>query len=223
MKKFFISTSVLSTIIVFCIFFLSPGSAETLRTLAASDKNTVVIDAGHGGYDSGGVSQDDAYEKNITLAISLKVGSLLQQQNIDVVYTRDSDAVSWLSDNKKDLQARVDIANAYDADYFVSIHTNSSDNFNDGAYGFEFYYDGSNTIIENTLQQLSSALTSLDYTQDRGIKENDELYVIKHNSCATMLLELGFLSDSDDAAYLVSDDGQNNIAQAIASSIIDNI
>ncbi|MEG0528314.1 MAG: N-acetylmuramoyl-L-alanine amidase [Longicatena sp.] len=197
-------------------------NANTVSTLLQEDTSKrIVIDAGHGGYDSGSISADGILEKDITLSISLQVGSLLEDAGYDVIYTRESDEVSWSDDNLDDLSTRVAIAENKDAAYFISIHTNASDNYNDGAYGFETYVDYSDSTILNIAQEISNNLTSLSYTQDRGLKSTSDssLYVIDKNSVPALLLEIGFMSDSDDVAYMSSELGQANIAKAIADGI----
>lgn len=197
------------------------SSYTSLSTTSEDSSNVIVIDAGHGGYDSGSISEDGIYEKDITLAIAYQVGTLLQEAGYDVVYTRTSDDVSWKSDNKADLQARVQIAENANAAYFISIHTNASDNFDDGAYGIETYIDYRNAIITKMANQIQDNLTSLGYSYDRGVKSTQDgsLYVIDQNDVPAMLIEIGFITDSEEAAYMASSVGQNNIAQAIADGI----
>ena len=79
---------------------------------------TIMLDAGHGGYDSGAV-YGDRYEKNDTLSLVLAVGTILENNGVDVLYTRTTDV--YQSPNEK-----AGIANRSDADYFISIHRNSS-------------------------------------------------------------------------------------------------
>ena len=77
---------------------------------AKSTKETIMIDAGHGGYDVGSISNYDDYEKDINLQIALLVGKQLKSYGFEVVYTRTGDSVSWSNDNTEDLQTRCDLA-----------------------------------------------------------------------------------------------------------------
>ena len=86
------------------------------------DLPVVVIDPGHGGYDEGSSSESGVVEKELNLEIALKVRDLLEENDIHVVMTRDSDEVSWSDDNVEDLQARLDIAANADALMLVSLH-----------------------------------------------------------------------------------------------------
>lgn len=196
-----------------------------METTSSENKNhdvpVIVLDAGHGGYDTGSISYSGIYEKEITLSITMKIGALLEENGYQVVYTRTSDEVTWSNDNKEDLQARIAIAENADADYYISIHTNAS-NYDDGAYGFETYLDYSDTTITSMAEQIQENLNALNYSIDRGLKSTEEssLYVIDKNSVPAMLLELGFITDSDDVHYMSSESGQNALAQSIADGII---
>lgn len=109
--------SLISTILtIFCILNIPIYSFAN-----SGDKFTVVLDPGHGGHDHG-ATENNAKEKDINLAVALKVGDLLKKKmkNTNVVFTRDDD--TFIS-----LQGRADIANKSKADLFVSIHTNSVD------------------------------------------------------------------------------------------------
>lgn len=188
----------------------------------SNEQKTIVIDAGHGGYDTGSIAEDGTYEKDINLEIALQIGEILTESGYNVMYTRTSDDVTWSNDNKDDLATRVAIAEQANADYFISIHLNASDNYNDGAYGFEIYQDNSNSVILAMAEALEYKLDRLSYSLDRGIKDTDDssLYVIDQNNVPAMLIELGFITDCDDIAYITSTSGQHLLAQSIAESIM---
>ena len=208
---------------------IKKGATDAMQVKAMSTNTndgipTIVIDAGHGGYDTGSISYDGIFEKDINLQVALKTGAILEEQGFHVIYTRTSDEVSWSNDNKEDLQARVNIGEDSNADYFISIHTNASD-YDDGAYGFETFLNYENANIEQMAENIEKNFTSLNFSMDRGLKstQDSSLYVIDKNSVPAMLIELGFITDSDDASYMTSESGQNNLAQSIASGIIDTL
>lgn len=200
-------------------------TTTTIKEVNAKSVNekTIVIDAGHGGYDTGSLAENGTYEKDITLAISLLTGAILKENGYTILYTRESDEVSWSSDNLEDLQTRVSISEEAKAGYYISIHTNAS-SFHDGASGFEIYLNYENDTITSIATSLQSTLNALSYTQDRGLKNTSEntLYVIDKNTTPSMLIELGFLTDANDTSYLQSEEGQRALANAIASSIMEN-
>lgn len=178
----------------------------------------VVLDAGHGGYDSGS-SYQDLYEKDVTLALTKKIGASLENKGIHVLYTRDSDTVSWPADEVADLSKRVEISNQSGAKVFVSIHTNASEVSD--AYGFEIWgqiKDESNFALAKCV---ASEMDQLHYTQNRGIKDQDlsPLQVLQENALPSILIEAGFLANDHDRAYLTNDASQQALADEIAQGI----
>ena len=128
MKKIQIFSISLGFLIVFLLGFGANVlffNDDSIEVYANNNMETIVIDAGHRGYDVGCIALDGTQEKDITLDIALSTGELLEEAGYNVVYTRTSDNVSWPEDNKEDLQSRIDIAEDADANYYISIHINS--------------------------------------------------------------------------------------------------
>ena len=142
----------MSFLLIFCIGCTFTFNETNINISAKSTKETIMIDAGHGGYGVGAKSFYGDYEKDINLDIALLIGKQLKSYGYNVVYTRTSDSVSWPSNNKKDLQARCDLAKKKNADLFVSIHLNSSEY---EANGYEIYCDFNN---KNTVKLSNSIL-----------------------------------------------------------------
>uniref|UniRef100_UPI0026DC8129 N-acetylmuramoyl-L-alanine amidase n=1 Tax=Holdemanella biformis TaxID=1735 RepID=UPI0026DC8129 len=156
------------------------------------------------------------YEKDINLDIALLVGKQLNSYGYNVVYTRTSDSVSWPSNNKKDLQARCDLAKKKNVDLFVSIHLNSSEY---EANGYEIYCDFNNKNTVKLSNSILKQLDQFDYSTNRGLLDTNEtpLYVVKNNKVDAILIEAGFISDDSDLYYLKN--YTKNIATAIAAGI----
>ena len=175
-----------------------------------------MIDASHGGYDVGSISNFDDYEKDINLDIALLVGKQLKSYGYNVVYTHTSDSVSWLEDNIEDLQTRCDLAKKRNADLFVSIHLNSSEY---EANGYEIYCDFNNKNAVKLSNSILKQLDQLDYSTNRGLLDTNEtpLYVVANNEVDAILIEAGFISDDSDLYYLKN--YTNNVATAIAKGI----
>lgn len=189
-----------------------------------SDGNLVVcLDAGHGGYDVGAESIMDYYEKDINLKIALEVGKLLEKNEYKIIYTRTIDEDKG-DTKEEDLKARCDIANEGDADIFVSIHCNF-DKRSLKSKGFEVWCRYPEHRGEELAKYLGSQLKEVGYTRDRGLKyESDRsLYVLRSTKAVAALVELGFLSNTEDSIFLKSDDGQKKCAEAIAKGIEDYI
>ena len=207
----------MTLLLIFCIGCTYTLLNETnMNVSAKSTKETIMIDAGHGGYDVGSISNFDDYEKDINLDIALLVGKQLKSYGYNVVYTRTSDSVSWPSDNKKDLQARCNLAQKKNADLFISIHLNSSEY---DASGYEIYCDFNNKTTVKLSKSILTQLDQLDYSTNRGLLDTNEtpLYVVTNNKVDAILIEAGFISDDSDLYYLKN--YTNNIAKAIAKGI----
>lgn len=195
-------------------------SYEVVQRLIKGESIKITLDPGHGGYDSGAVGPTGVKEKDVTLAVALKVGKILQQNGIDVVYTRTSDSVSWPSNVSQDLQKRCDISDAAGSKYFVSIHANSADAT--AARGTEtYYYDGSSEG-RRLAEEIQTQLINTTGFIDRGIKTAN-FYVLRNTSAPSVLVELGFISNPREEALLAEGEFQGKLAQAIAKGIIQTV
>lgn len=212
MKKLLMT--LLLTFCIGCTYTLLNEQDTTVS--AKSTKETIMIDAGHGGYDVGSISNYNDYEKDINLQIALLVGKQLKSYGYKVVYTRTSDSVSWSDDNVEDLQTRCDLAQKKNADLFVSIHLNSSEY---EASRYEIYCDFNNKNTVKLSNSILDQFDKIDYSTNRSLLDTNEtpLYVVANNEVDAILIEAGFISDDSDLYYLKN--YTNNIATAIAKGI----
>ncbi|MBR1665704.1 MAG: N-acetylmuramoyl-L-alanine amidase [Bacteroidaceae bacterium] len=197
-----------------CIFL---ACLATVLSLSAAKKVTWVIDAGHGGRDTG-CEGTLTKEKDITLAVAKEVGRLVKKniKGVRVVYTREKD--KYLT-----LQERCDIANSRGATLFISIHVNSASN--QFARGTESFF-ATNVPLKGTQAGKSELLALLLQRQylshgreiSRGVKQR-ELYVCEHTNMPSVLTEIGFISNLNEEAYLNSKDGQRELAEAIYKAL----
>lgn len=215
MKKFF-NIAALAVLGV-AIFFFSDKGIAAMKNVS-EDKTTVVIDVGHGGADPGKVGINGALEKDVNLSVALYLKELLVQNDINVILTRDADKGLYTEEdrNKKnaDLKNRVDIINAENVDFAVSIHQNSY--ISDGVRGAQvFYYKNSKEgklfadIMQNSLKN------TLQDGNNRIAKADSSYYLLKKSDCPLIIVECGFLSDSKEAALLVQEEYQRKLAWAI--------
>jgi N-acetylmuramoyl-L-alanine amidase len=178
---------------------------------------TVVIDPGHGGYDSGSIGRNGTIEKNINLSIALKVGTALKGKGVNLIYTRESDDVAWPSDNKIDLSSRAEIANFNDVDAFVSIHLNT---FHlEKVKGIESYYSEGIPDGQHLAEVIHNQIVNDVRNYDRGVKPGN-FSVLKKVNTSAVLLELGYISNKGEESLLNSESYQGKIADAIASGIL---
>ena len=184
-------------------------------------RNLVVLDPGHGGRDPGKVGAQGEQEKDINLAISLKVKERLEKDGMEVVMTREKDVMLADGDasNKKleDLNNRISIINEHQPAVAVSIHQNSySDASVKGAQVFYFTHSDKGKQAAEAMQK---ELLEFDQENTRKIKANDTYYLLKKTEVPTVIVECGFLSCPEEAALLTDEAYQKKLAEAIAKGI----
>lgn len=179
----------------------------------------IVIDPGHGGYDSGAIGPSKTKEKDINLAVALKLGDLLEKQNVQVLYTRKTDKVTWPSNEVDDLTARNKISNDYKPNYYISIHCNSATPSASGIETFTYSYGGKS---EQLAKDVQAELIKATNANNRGVKLGN-FQVIRETDAPSVLTELGFITNTDEETLLNSDDYQNKCAQALANAIMKNL
>ena len=186
----------------------------------------VYLDAGHGGYDPG-ASYFGISEKSLTLAIQSRVKAKLEAEGYQVVTTRTSDTYVDLADRSR-------AANASESDIFVSIHINASGS--SAAQGIETYYyqpyaeypsrinatyhaNPTRLSMSDTLANaIQSSLINATGAQNQGVKRQT-FAVLRETTAPAVLLELGFLSNPQEATRLNTSAYQETLANAIVAGI----
>ena len=171
----------------------------------------IVIDAGHGGYDAG-ATYNGRREKDDTLALALAVGEILEAQGYDVIYTRTDDVY-----DSPVQKAR--IGNESGADFFVSIHRNSSPSPNQ--------YNGVQTLIYNNAglkatmaENVNKELEQVGY-RNINVVERPDLAVLRRTRMPAILVEAGFINSDEDNNLF--DTKFSETAEAIARGIDETI
>lgn len=165
----------------------------------------IYIDQGHNPENpNAGAEGNGLREQTITYRVGQELAELLRANpDFEVRLSRPTPTTSLGNSNSTSLQARVNDANAWGADYFISIHTNASDN--PSATGVEaFSYSRPSrafSLGEDIVEELSEA-TGL---RDRGMKVRPGLYVLRRTNMPAVLVEIGFISNPSDAALMDSD------------------
>jgi N-acetylmuramoyl-L-alanine amidase len=181
-----------------------------------------VIDAGHGGDDPGKIGINNANEKDVNLQIAKKVKVLLEKQGIEVVMTREEDVMLAGEDenNKKiqDMKARVQLMNDSGADMVVSIHQNSYTD--ESIHGAQVFYYTHSTEGKALAEILQEALLEVDSDNTRQAKADDTYYILKRTKSPTVIVECGFLSNSQEADLLITESYQDQLAESIMKGII---
>ena len=199
------------------------AGSMNVRMEMQTAKTKVVLDAGHGGTDPGKIGINGALEKDVNLQITLLVKRYLEAQDIEVVLTRETEEGLYDSDapNKKvqDMKRRIEKIEETAPAIAVSIHQNSyPEEYVKGAQ--VFYYTGS-TEGQKLAQSVQNSLVErLDPDNHRQIKANDSYYLLKKAPTPIVIVECGFLSNSDEAAKLCQTGYQERVAWAIHMGIL---
>ena len=183
----------------------------------------VVIDVGHGGFDPGKIGINNELEKDINLAIALKLSKFLEARGITVVMTRTEDVdlgdAEASSKKKSDMQNRINIINEANADICVSIHQNSySSEKVKGAQVFYYSASDQGKLLAATIQL--SLKERIDGGNKRVEKSNDSYYILLKSQCPAVIVECGFLSNWEEATNLKDEYYQERIASAIGEGIV---
>ena len=203
------SRIILSAVGLLMIFLAtSVLAAKSSRGSGAGDTPiTVVIDAGHGGHDRGGIPGQRVAEKDMTLDVALRLRNILSANGYNVVMTRSTDVFVPLG-------GRVAIANSYRNAVFVCIHFNATGR--SGASGIETYFYSRESL------PLASAIhyyvAGGAPSENRGVRRRG-YYVLRKTSIPAVLVECGFLTNPTEAAYAQNASYREKLAEEIASGI----
>ncbi|MCL2069286.1 MAG: N-acetylmuramoyl-L-alanine amidase [Oscillospiraceae bacterium] len=177
-------------------------------------KPLIVVDAGHGGWDNGAMSQDgERLEKDDNLKLALLVQKELECQGVPVLMTRDTDVFVSLQD-------RAQIANDAKADLFISLHRNSYPTHTPNTNGVQNYI----YLVTPEATQRAAQLV-LDQVADVGVQSNwgvlrGDYYVLRRTAMSAMLLEMGFIIDPVD--NMLFDEHIYEYAAAIAKGAMEH-
>jgi N-acetylmuramoyl-L-alanine amidase len=182
----------------------NPGVKNTTKTFT-----TVVVDAGHGGKDSGAYRRSGPPEKMATLDVAQRLERRLRESQIKTVMTRDSDVFIPLND-------RVAMENAQKNAVFVSIHFN--DSRKRGTRGFETYYhSGASFDMANRIQQ---KLMTIPNSANGGI-HTANFRVLRLANCPAVLVECGYLSNRSEGNQARDSEYRELLADRIAEAIVE--
>ena len=162
----------------------------------------IYIDQGHNPENpNAGAEGNGLQEQNITYRVGQELAALLRANaDFDVRLSRPTPQTSLGTSNTTSLRARVDDANAWGADYFISIHTNASSNPDaSGTEAFAYRQPSAAFSLGEDIVQNISRVTGL---RNRGMKVRPGLYVLRKTQMPAVLVELGFISNPSDAALM---------------------
>lgn len=195
---------------------------NTHRIAGKLSKLTILIDPGHGGVDGGTQDHHGNLEKNINLAIALKVREQLQESGLRIVMTRDTDTdlasfqIGRGGRHRRDLLSRVEKAREHNCLFLVSIHCDAErGGKRRGAFTFYNYLSEESKTLAKAIQ------TELNHFQGRNFKSAPGKYlIIRQTGVTGILVEVGFLTNREEAEALQTPAHQEKLALAIAAGIL---
>src|SRR5213595_825330 len=189
----------------------TPTPVAQRRAVAVSEADrpstVVVIDAGHGGHDRGGIPGQRVAEKTMTLDVAKRLQDILNANGYRTVMTRESDVFV-------PLPTRVAVANTYRNAVFVCIHFNSARR--SGANGIETYFYSSQSLpLASAIHYYVSRAAP---SSNRGVRRRG-YYVLRRTAVPAVLVECGFLTNPTEAQYAQSVNYRQMLAEQIARGI----
>lgn len=185
----------------------APLLAVLFLSFKPSDKKIIVIDAGHGGNDKG-ATYEGISEKQIVLAVASNIKQYNSSQDeFEIVLTRDSDQNSTLTD-------RTDMINKLNPEMVISLHINTSTSKESAIKGHEIFTqksEASKALADRISKKLGTC----------NIEEKN-LHILRASKAPAVLVELGYLNNTEDRKYLTSEKGQKEVAQKFIEIIAGN-
>lgn len=185
----------------------------------------IVLDAGHGGDDPGAVSRSGVIEKEVALAISLKLRDYLQQSGAYVVMTRESDedlapkgTKGFRKRKVADLQARVQLIKDTEPNFVVSIHLNSIGS--PRWYGAQTFYHPAYEQSKQLAHLIQNQLIKDMENTTRVAKQDSSIFLLKSAHVPAVMVEVGFLSNTGEAALLSQEPYQSRLAASIYKGVL---
>lgn len=227
LKAYLCYSSVLICIFLFgSLFYVSLEKEEQTADVVSEQRPVVVIDAGHGGED-GGASANGVLEKDVNLAIALKLRDMLKLSGYEVKMVREDDisvydsSASTVREKKvSDMKNRVKLINSNPENILISIHQNK---FEQSKYsGAQMFYSKNNPKSEKLAESIRQSVTSLLQPENnRELKADDgSVYILKNAQVPAVIVECGFLSNEQEAKKLSSEKYQSEMAFAIYCGFI---
>jgi len=232
LKKALLAVGTLTAACVFTalgMFLVQHAARHAAANPALCPDPVILLDAGHGGEDGGAVGLGGVVEKDLNLAITLKLDSFLRAMGYQTILTRTTDtdlhdaAASTVRDRKTtDIHNRFAMMEALrDKDLFMSIHMNKFPG--SGAHGTQVFYSKNTPASAELAQSIQHSVIRLVQPENtRLIKPSgDSIYLLYYAKKTAVVVECGFLSNAGDAAKLQDDDYQNRLAFAIACGVLE--
>lgn len=215
----------MAIVVLLCACLLARESA-VYRTSNVIDREEtcIVIDAGHGGMDSGKVGVHGELEKELNLQIAQKLKEAVEKEGLKAVLTREDDDGLYAENVKnwkvQDLQNRVTFINERKPQIAISIHQNSYTSPEvSGAQVFYYTTSAEGQKLAEIIQK--TLIEQVDSQNHRAAKANDTYYLLKRTEVPIVIVECGFLSNPTEAEKLTNEEYQEQLVDAIKNGILE--
>lgn len=206
--------------------FMANFSAAEASSMPITQK-TVIVDAGHGGDDGGAIGIDGTVEKDINLDIALKLEKILKFYGFNVIMTRTQDVMTCddgLDSLRKrkisDIHNRFELMRKNPDAIFISVHQNK---FEDSSqHGTQVFYSGNDERSKELAEAIQTSVTlNLQRKNDRVVKKSGSgIYLLYHAKIPAVLVECGFISNSDEVKKLKDESHRMKLAILIADGLL---
>lgn len=206
--------------------FMANFSAAEASSMPITQK-TVIVDAGHGGDDGGAIGIDGTVEKDINLDIALKLDKILKFYGFNVIMTRTQDVMTCddgLDSLRKrkisDIHNRFELMRKNPDAIFISVHQNK---FEDSSqHGTQVFYSGNDERSKELAEAIQTSVTlTLQRKNDRVVKKSGSgIYLLYHAKIPAVLVECGFISNSDEVKKLKDESYRMKLAILIADGLL---
>lgn len=206
--------------------FMANFSAAEASSMPITQK-TVIVDAGHGGDDGGAIGIDGTVEKDINLDIALKLEKILKFYGFNVIMTRTQDVMTCddgLDSLRKrkisDIHNRFELMRKNPDAIFISVHQNK---FEDSSqHGTQVFYSGNDERSKELAEAIQTSVTlTLQRKNDRIVKKSGSgIYLLYHAKIPAVLVECGFISNSDEVKKLKDESYRMKLAILIADGLL---
>lgn len=182
----------------------------------------IMIDSGHNQVNVG-ARANGVYEEVYVLGVALELGKILENNGIQVLYTRkDGKPYGNATSNNADLNGRCKYANDNKVDYFISLHNNCFTDVNANGIETLVYSQNSKNAIK-LAEKVQANLIKDTGMANRDIKYRSDLCVLRDTKMDAILVEMGFVSNVSDATKLKSNGYQKKLAESIANGIFEHL
>ena len=225
----FVMLLVLSVGITFGILYLVDEKVVAAYAESSDYSKVIILDAGHGGEDSGAVGVNGALEKDLNLDICNLIAENLRNEGYTVILTREEDKMLYSEEENikgmrklSDLKNRVKMIEKHPGATFVSIHMNS---FGASKYsGLQVYYKNQSDASEALAASIQNKVKELlQPDNNRKTKSGNNIYILENSPITSVLIECGFLTNSDECQKLSEKEYQKQLSFAISCGIIEYI